>query len=170
MIYFEDEDYPLTSEWKIYATQGITTTLREEAFPYDFEVTLTVTEDAHIHELNREHRQIDKATDVLSFPMIDWQKPCDYEFLEEELMVLTHPETGQVILGDIVISMDHVYKQAEAYDHSPQREFTFLIVHSMLHLLGFDHENPLDEQQMIQEQKKIMQTIGCSVESDGKDQ
>lgn len=166
MIFFEDDDLPLNQVHKELAIQTIETVLEYTNFPYEVDVTLTVTDDAYIHTLNLEHRGKDAATDVLSFPMIDWPKPCDYDFLEGQLNFLINPETGFVILGDIVLSMDHVLAQAKAYQHSFEREFSFLIVHSMLHLLGYDHEDKDDEQLMIKEQKNIMPRIENTRESE----
>ncbi len=159
MIFFDDEDIALTKEQKNLATKTIETVLDYTKFPYEVDVTLTITDDTYIHQLNLEHRGKDKATDVLSFPMIDWPSPCAYAYLETQIDGLVNPETGYVILGDIVLSMDHVNAQAAEYGHTFEREFSFLIVHSMLHLLGYDHENPDDEIVMIREQKNIMPNI-----------
>ena len=166
MIFFEDEDIPLTIEQKALAVRTIEEVLAYTDFPYEIDVTLTITNDAYIRVLNKEHRGKDQATDVLSFPMIEWAKPCDYNALEKQLDYLINPETGFVVLGDIVLSMEHVFAQAKAYEHSFEREFSFLIVHSMLHLLGFDHEEKTDEMIMINEQKKIMPRIKNTTESE----
>ncbi len=159
MIFFDDEDIALTKKQKDLATKTIETVLDYTKFPYEVDVTLTITDDTYIHQLNLEHRGKDKATDVLSFPMIDWPSPCAYAYLETQIDSLVNPETGYVILGDIVLSMDHVNAQAAEYGHTFEREFSFLIVHSMLHLLGYDHENTDDEIIMIREQKNIMPNI-----------
>lgn len=157
--FFDDDDIALNKEQKELAIKTIETVLEYTKFPYEVDVTVTITDDTYIHQLNLAHRDKDKATDVLSFPMIAWPSPCDYTYLDSQLDYLVNPETGYVILGDIVLSMDHVNAQAKDYGHTFEREFSFLIVHSMLHLLGYDHENADDEAVMIQEQKNIMPNI-----------
>ena len=102
-------------------------TLTEEKFPYNAEVEVILTDDENIRELNRKFRDIDSSTDVLSFPL-----GSDGEYDE-------NPETGMKMLGDIVISVEHAYAQAELFGHGIEREISFLAVHSMLHLLGYDH-------------------------------
>jgi len=114
---------------------AIRTTLREEGFPFSAEVSVSVTDDEGIREINSAHRGIDRPTDVLSFPMCEFQngKPA------EDLRALFDTE-GAVFLGDIVLSAERAQAQAEEYGHGILREFGFLTVHSMLHLLGYDHE------------------------------
>ena len=84
------------------------------------------------------YRQIDAPTDVLSFPMLSYEQAGDFSALEEDYEDNFNPDTGEIMLGDIVISVDRVREQAAAYGHSERREFAFLIVHSMLHLFGYD--------------------------------
>ena len=103
--------------------------LVQENFEGSAEISVTFVDDARIQELNKQHRNIDKATDVLSFP------------LGENGVYDINPETGAKMLGDIVISMERAVAQAEEYGHPLQREVAFLTVHSMLHLLGYDHVN-----------------------------
>ena len=100
-----------------------------ENFNDDAEVSVTIVDDEQIHKLNKQYRNIDRSTDVLSFPMG-----------ENGVYDINH-DTGAKILGDIVISIEHAYEQAEKYGHSLQREIGYLTVHSMLHLLGYDHED-----------------------------
>ena len=110
-----------------------------------------------IHKLNLEHRGIDKATDVLSFP------------LGENGVYDINPENGAKMLGDIVISVDHAVKQAKLYEHSLQREIAFLTVHSMLHLLGYDHVNGgLEEMRMREKEEDVLNRLGVvrSADSD----
>lgn len=102
--------------------------------PYEAEVSLLITHDEEIREMNREHRGIDRATDVLSFPMLEFERPGDFTGIDEEMSDVFDPESGELMLGDIVISADKVIAQAEEYGHSPKREYAFLIAHSMLHL------------------------------------
>ena len=130
-------------------------TLLMEEFPYNAEVSLSITDDAGIHELNREQRGIDRATDVLSFPMLEVEDGVlmidDNDMIDEET----------VFLGDIVISMERAIEQAAAYGHSKERELGFLAVHSMLHLLGYDHElGEQEEAEMFEKQEAVLEKTG----------
>ena len=134
--------------------------LKYTGCPYKCEVSLTITDDETIRSINREHRNIDSATDVLSFPFMDFTSPGDFSRAEESYSDCFDPETGEMILGDIVISADRVLAQAKEYGHSVKREFAFLITHSMLHLQGFDHEDPEDARLMENAQDIILDNIG----------
>ncbi|MCR5746730.1 MAG: rRNA maturation RNase YbeY [Lachnospiraceae bacterium] len=127
--------------------------------PYECEVSLTLTDDEAIREMNARFRDIDRATDVLSFPMIDFMRPADYSNIDEGSADMFDPENGELILGDIVISVDHVILQAKEYGHSIMREFAFLVTHSMLHLLGFDHIEPDDAAIMEKTQDDILNKL-----------
>ena len=127
--------------------------------PYEAEINLLLTHDDEIHEMNREHRGIDRATDVLSFPMLEFGIPGDFTGIDEEMSDVFDPETGELMLGDIVISADKVMAQAEEYGHSPKREYAFLIAHSMLHLCGYDHMEADEREEMEQKQRTILEKI-----------
>ena len=136
--------------------------LSHENFPYEAEVNLTLTDNEEIHRINLEYRQIDRPTDVLSFPMVDYPAPADFSELEEENASAEyfHPETGELILGDIVISVERARMQAEEYGHSLKREICFLTAHSMLHLFGYDHIEDEERVEMEQRQEQILQALG----------
>ena len=125
-------------------------------FPYEAEVNLTLTDNEGIHRINKEFREIDRPTDVLSFPMLSYEHPADFSFLERESDDDFNPDTGEALLGDIVISIDKVYEQSESYGHSVEREFAFLIVHSMLHLFGYDHMEEEEAKVMEEQQRRIL--------------
>ncbi len=127
--------------------------------PYEACVGLRITDDKEIRKLNRDYRQIDRATDVLSFPLIDFPQPGSFEFLESDDEDAFDPDSGELTLGDIVISCDRVLAQAEAYGHSVLREYAFLITHSMLHLLGYDHMTEEDAAVMEGLQEKILEQL-----------
>lgn len=129
--------------------------------PYEAEVNLLITDNEQIQEMNRNFRQIDRATDVLSFPMVDYEEPGNFGFLEDDEVTedYFHPETGELLLGDIVISAEKVIEQAEEFGHSIKREYAFLIAHSMLHLTGFDHMEPEDAAVMEQKQREILEKL-----------
>ncbi len=123
--------------------------LVQENFEGSAEISVTFVDDEQIKELNKKHRDIDKSTDVLSFPLGENGK---YD---------VNPETGAKILGDIVISMETAVRQAEEYGHPLQREIAFLTVHSMLHLLGYDHVNGgLEAVHMREKEEAVLTQLG----------
>lgn len=119
--------------------------------PYESEVSVTITDSDRIKEINSEFRHIDKPTDVLSFPMIEYEKEAYFEDFEQR-DDLFNPETGELMLGDIVLNIDRVKSQALEYGHSQIRELAFLTAHSMLHLFGYDHMK--DDERIIMEKKQ----------------
>ncbi len=127
--------------------------------PYEVEINLLLTTNENIREMNNTFRQIDRATDVLSFPMVEYPVPGDFSHLEDNPEDYFNPETGELMLGDIVISKDKVLEQAQAYGHSPKREYAFLIAHSMLHLFGYDHMEEEERLEMEQKQREILEII-----------
>lgn len=133
--------------------------LKCEGFPCGAEVNLTLTDNSGIREANRMYRKIDAPTDVLSFPMLSYGAPGDFAFLEEEGEEDFNPDTGEAVLGDIVISVDKVREQALCYGHSERREFAFLIVHSMLHLFGYDHMSDTEAAVMEEKQRQILDAM-----------
>ena len=128
--------------------------------PYEAQVSILITDNDEIHRINLEQRGIDRPTDVLSFPMVEYETPGDFGFLEEGGEDCFEPDSGELMLGDIVISADKVISQAEEYGHSMEREVGFLTVHSMLHLLGYDHMTPEDEEEMFGYQREILDRMG----------
>lgn len=145
-----------TEETARTAIEGV---LAHESCPYETEVNLLLTTDAEIQAMNKEFRQIDAPTDVLSFPLLEYEVPGDFSGFEEDADAFD-PESGELMLGDIVISKDKVLKQAEEYGHSPRREFAFLIAHSMLHLFGYDHMEDSERLVMEQKQREILEHAG----------
>lgn len=157
-LYVENEqDKEILFDYNALLERIITFMLDYADCPYDVEVSVVITTDAAIHETNREFRNMDKATDVLSFPMCSYAKPGDFDDLEEQDVF--NPETGELILGDIMISYDHVLKQADEYGHSLVREFAFLTVHSMLHLFGYDHETEEERKDMERMQNEVLSEL-----------
>lgn len=127
-------------------------TLTLEGFERPAEIDVTVVNDEMIKEMNTQFRNIDSATDVLSFPLGQ-----DGQYDE-------NPETGAVMLGDIVISAEHAMAQAELYGHGIEREVAFLTVHSMLHLLGYDHEaGGLEQTIMREKEEKVLDALGLAI-------
>lgn len=127
-------------------------TLGYEGFEEPAQVDVTIVNDEIIKEMNRDYRNIDSSTDVLSFPL---GENGEYD---------TNPENGALMLGDIVISYEHALAQAELYGHSFERELAFLTVHSMLHLLGYDHVNGGLEQTIMREKEEaVLELLGLAI-------
>ena len=155
-IYFENvqDKLPLTYKMKMLIREAVETTLDFEDFQNHCEVSVTFTDNEGIHELNKKFREVDKPTDVLSFPLFDFEGETDEPPVDE---IMSN-------LGDIVISLEKAKEQAEEYGHSFEREVAFLCVHSMLHLLGYDHEtSEEDETEMRSKQTEIMRIMGLEV-------
>lgn len=145
------------------ATDVVNAVLDYFECPYESEVSILITDDNVIREINKEQRNIDSSTDVLSFPMNDYEIPGDFKKIEEEESPDSfNYETGELLLGDIVLSAEHILKQAEEYGHTVKREYAFLITHSMLHLLGFDHMEQAEAEIMEKHQKVILDNMGIT--------
>ena len=138
--------------------------LTDEACPYEAEVNVLLTDNAGIHVFNREHRGIDHPTDVLSFPNIDYPSPSDFSHLEEDSADYFDPDSGDLLLGDIIISADKVREQAKEYGHSEMREFAFLLAHSFFHLCGYDHMTTEEAAIMEKKQEDVLQKLGITRE------
>lgn len=141
--------------------QTIESALDHENCEYDVYVEVVLTDDEDIHEVNKETRGMDKATDVLSFPNCFFDAPGDFSNIEEQEDCF-HPDTGELMLGDIMISVDHVFAQAREYGHSVKRELAFLVAHSMLHLMGYDHMEEEERRVMEERQEEILANIGIT--------
>lgn len=133
--------------------------------PYEAQINLLLTNDQEIARVNQEFRQINRPTDVLSFPAIEYKEAGNFEDLDERQECFD-PESGELILGDIMLSMDRVCAQAEEYGHSTRREYAFLIAHSVLHLCGFDHMEENERIQMETMQEEVLQIINITRESE----
>lgn len=131
-----------------------------EECPYEAEVNVVLTDNEGIREINRDYRQIDAPTDVLSFPMVDYETESDFGHVEDAVEDYFNPETGELMLGDIILSVDKVEEQAAKYGHSETRELAFLVAHSMLHLCGYDHMEEEERERMEQRQREILSGRG----------
>lgn len=155
----EETTIPFEFDYHGLAKEVIAFSLSHEDFPYEAEVSLTLTDNDAIREINREYRNIDRPTDVLSFPMLTLNAAGDFSALEDHTEDHFNPDTGEALLGDIIISVPKVMEQADAYGHTAKREFAFLIVHSVLHLLGYDHMTPAEAAFMENKQKNILKEL-----------
>ena len=154
MIYFMNvqDSFDVTYKLKMLIRRAVIAALEYEGFDNDTEISLTLTDNVGIRALNKEFRDIDKPTDVLSFPL------TDYEGTD---LPIDDPE---ISLGDIVISLERAAEQANEFGHSFEREVAFLTVHSMLHLLGYDHVNSDEEDaEMRRRQREILESMGLQV-------
>ncbi len=150
VVFTDDQkSYRLPSGTRLLIRRCCHAVLEEENFPVSAEISVRIVDNASIRELNREYREIDRETDVLSFPL------CEVGEYEE------NPATGVCLLGDIVISAEKAHEQAQEYGHSFQREIAFLTVHSMLHLLGYDHEaGGIEAVHMREKEEKVLTELG----------
>ena len=156
MVIIESELEEDTGPWEELLSRVIPAALEAEGVAVPCEVDVLLTDDAGIHQINLEQRQVDRPTDVLSFPMFELvpgEPPADDADAD--------PETGLLPLGDMVISLERARAQGEEYGHGVQREVAYLAVHSVLHLLGYDHmdEGPMKAQMRAREEA-ILDKLG----------
>lgn len=156
-----ETDISLELDCAALAKKVAQSVLELENCPYDSQVNLVLTDNSGIHEVNRQFRGIDAPTDVLSFPMIPFETPADYQILDQDESFFDL-DTEELLLGDIMISAERVISQAEDYGHSIKREFCFLVAHSMLHLLGYDHMVPEEAAIMEQKQEAALEKLGIT--------
>ena len=157
-IEYETEISLEVPEYEALITQVVEGAMDYEGCPYEAEVHVLLTDNEEIRQINKEYRNLDQPTDVLSFPMISYETPGDFSHVEED-MDCFHPDTGELILGDIVISVEKVAEQAEKYGHSPKRELAFLVAHSMFHLFGYDHMTEQERPVMEKKQDELMEKL-----------
>lgn len=157
-----ESEIPLPFNEQDVAEAVISETLDYEECPYEVQVNIILTSNEEIQQINLEQRGIDAPTDVLSFPMIEYAYPSDFTVLETDGFESFDPDTGELILGDIVISVDKVIEQAEKYNHGVKREYAFLIAHSMLHLFGYDHMDEVEREHMEFKQDEILNRLNIT--------
>lgn len=151
MIRNNQKKIKLPSGLRLLVRKCCQAVLVTESFGHDAEVSVSFVDNAEIHRLNKLYRNVDKPTDVLSFP------------LGENGVYDVNNETGAYLLGDVVISMETAVKQARIYNHSLEREVGFLTVHSMLHLLGYDHvTSSLDAAKMREKEELVLERLGIT--------
>lgn len=157
-VYYENQqnEEKVNYKLKMLVRRAIAETLAYEQYQNDAEVSVTFTDDDGIHELNQRFRGVDAPTDVLSFPLLDFEDETGEPPIDEI----------ENMLGDIVLNLNRVRAQAEEFGHPFEREAAFLTVHSMLHLLGYDHVNGEEEErEMRRRQTAIMEKMGLAVPS-----
>lgn len=154
------EEFPFSIEET--GRQVCESVLEAEKCPWEAAVNLLLTDNDGIRTLNRNYRNIDRETDVLSFPNLDFVESGVFELSEERTADYFDPDTGELLLGDICISVDKMKEQAVSYGHSLRREFAFLVAHSMLHLCGYDHMEEAEARVMEQKQEEILEAMGIT--------
>lgn len=151
-ITVKQKSIKLPTGTRLLIRKACNATLKYENFEDSAEIDVSIVTDEQIKEMNKEFRNIDSATDVLSFPL---GENGNYD---------RNPATNACMLGDIVISIDHALHQADLYGHSVEREIAFLTVHSMLHLLGYDHVNGgLEQLEMREKEEAILDALGLAI-------
>ena len=151
----DQQKLPVTQKLRGLVRRSVNAALKYEDFQRPCEVSVTFTDNEKIRELNAQYRSIDRATDVLSFPLFD------EDFEDEE----------ELALGDVVLSLEKAQEQAKEYGHSFEREVAFLVVHSVLHLLGYDHEtSDEDEKEMFFRQEEIMKLLKLERKTDKEEE
>lgn len=142
-------DFDFNKNYMDLTDKVINESLKYEGFPNNCEISFSLVNNNEISEINKKYRGIDKPTDVLSFPLIDFEN--------EQI-----PKTNTIVLGDIIISIDKLMEQAKLYNHSFERELAFLTAHSMLHLMGYDHMSEPEEKIMFSKQEEILNNLGIT--------
>lgn len=156
----KEVDIPADMDYKKIIRKVVDAALEFEDCPYEVELNVILTSNEEIAMINRDYRDLFVPTDVLSFPMVDYTIPGDFSGLDDDNVEdYFNPETGELMLGDIIISMDKVAEQAEKYGHSRERELGFLVAHSMLHLFGYDHMEPEETEVMEEKQRDILKLV-----------
>ena len=156
--FVEEYELDLGFDKKELAKKVIEYAVDYENCPYEVEVNVIFTNDEDIAQINKEYRNVESSTDVLSFPLLEYEQPGDFDFLEDSYIEF-NPDTGELMLGDIIVSLDKVVLQAEKFGHTVSRELGFLIAHSMLHLFGYDHIDDSDRIQMESKQDEILNNL-----------
>lgn len=163
--YVENETEAMFSfDIKETADRVMEAVLKSENCPYEVQVNLVLTDNEGIRICNAQFRGMDRETDVLSFPNVEYTAPADFSHIEEERADCFDPESGELFLGDIMISVDKLKEQAANYNHSEKREFAFLVAHSMLHLCGYDHMEKEDANVMEKKQEEVLKNLGITRE------
>ena len=162
MIYVDNrqDKIEVTEEFTNKLENTIIFALKEEGVNVPCEVSLVFVDNEEIREINNENRGIDRATDVLSFPILEYPKDKVYkEVYEEEKFDETFLDGEDLVIGDIVLSLEKALEQSEEYNHSFEREASYLVVHSVLHLLGYDHMEDEEKKRMRTREEEIIDKL-----------
>ena len=159
-----ETEIKLEIDYETIISKVVDMAMDTEDCPYEAELNVILTDNEEIKNINKSYREVDAPTDVLSFPMVDYETPADFSHLEDNSDDYFNPETGELLLGDIIVSVEKVTAQAQEYGHSKERELGFLIAHSMLQLFGYDHMEEEDRRIMEEKQRIILDKLGITRE------
>ncbi|WBW95770.1 rRNA maturation RNase YbeY [Oceanirhabdus sp. W0125-5] len=162
MIYIENnyENFEIQEEILHTIERAIEFALKEEEIDFDYEVSVTLVNNEEIRNINKDNRGIDKATDVLSFPCIEYEEGKVFkELYDINSFDDSYFDGDALVLGDIVLSLDKCKEQSEEYGHSFKRESAYLVIHSVLHLLGYDHMNEDDKRKMRKREEELLEEL-----------
>ena len=165
MVFYVDNEVDAKFDFDIeeIAKMVAAKVLEDEGCDHEVEISLIITDDDGIQQMNSEFREIDRPTDVLSFPNVSYDEPGDFSVIDGEQNVdLLNPDTGNIMFGDIVINENRVRSQAIEFGHSEKREFAFLVAHSMLHLCGYDHMEADEAEIMEKKQRDVLEELGIT--------
>lgn len=164
VLFERDGEEEIDFDYEEVLQRVIGEALRQEQCPYECEVNVRLTENEGIRRVNQEFRDLDVPTDVLSFPMVEYEVSADFSQLDspEAKVMYFNLDTGELLLGDIVISLERAREQSEEYGHTLERELAFLTAHSMLHLMGYDHMEENEREEMERKQENILQNLGIT--------
>ncbi len=165
MVFYVDNEVDAEFDFDIEEVAKLVASkvLEEEGCEHEVEISLIITDDEGIQQMNSEFREIDRPTDVLSFPNVSYDEPGDFSVMDGEQKIdLLNPDTGNIMFGDIVINENRVRSQAQEYGHSQKREFAFLVAHSMLHLCGYDHMEEDEAKVMEKKQRDVLDKLGIT--------
>ena len=162
-IYLENEiEANFSFDIQQLAEQVAEQVLDREDCPYETQINILITDGEGIRQFNAQYRNIDRETDVLSFPNVEYDEPANFENLEHNETECFDPDSGELVLGDIILCADRIREQAETYGHSEKREFAFLVAHSVLHLCGYDHMAEEDAAIMEEKQEGALAALGIT--------
>lgn len=160
-IWIDNEnEFEVFEDYKNVIETVVKASVEEENYPSNIEVSISIVDNKEIQKLNLEFRNIDRATDVLSFPMINFNNNLNLNSVDMKDCI--NIDTKEIVLGDIIISVEQARKQALEFNHSLKREIAFLTAHSMFHLMGYDHEDADEEKVMIEKQERVLSKIGIT--------
>jgi len=162
VIIENENDYSFDFDYEDVIKSVIKEALNYVKCPYDCEVNVLITSPLEVQSINKEYRGIDKTTDVLSFPMLEYNEPANFDVVLGNEEDCVDPDTGELNLGDIVLNYEKIFSQATEYGHSQKRELAFLVAHSMFHLFGYDHETDEERVVMEEKQEEVLAKLGIT--------
>lgn len=166
-VFFENESgQEIPEKYEFIVSDIIDSTIDYIKCPYECEVNVIFTDNEGIREINKDYRQIDSPTDVLSFPLVDYDEAGNLKHLDNCPVDYFNQDSGELMLGDIILNVDKIDEQANLYGHTKRRELAFLTAHSMLHLFGYDHIDDIERQNMEILQEEILTMKGYTRENE----